>query len=190
MNLSLLSLDQLEGMLMSPGPHSFACNDRADPSYLVRLGNRDRALTERLAVARELLVRSSYQELLGKSLLDSPTAARDYLRIHFAALPCEVFVAVFLDAGNRVIECVELFRGTLTQVSVYPREVVRHALAFHASSVLVAHQHPSGCPEPSHADEYLTKALTAALALIDVRVIDHLVFGGGQFVSLAERGLL
>jgi DNA repair protein RadC len=147
-------------------------------------------LRTRLAVARELLLRGAREELLTKSLIDSPAAARDYLRLHFAALGHEVFVAVFLDAQNRVLACEEAFRGTLTQTSVFPREIVRAALWHGASACLFSHNHPSGATEPSRADELLTRTLREALALVDVRVVDHLIFAGGQFNSFAERGLL
>ena len=102
----------------------------------------------------------------------------------------EVFVCVFLDSQNRVIACEELFRGTLAQTSVYPREVVKAALAHNAAAVIFAHNHPSGVAEPSRADELLTQALKQALALVDVKVLDHFVVAGAGAVSFAERGLL
>ena len=106
------------------------------------------------------------------------------------SLPHEVFVAMFLDAQNRVIETEELFRGTLTQTSVYPREVVKRALHYNAGAVILAHNHPSGVAEPSHADETLTQALKQALALVDIRVLDHFIVAGSSVLSFAERGLL
>ena len=106
------------------------------------------------------------------------------------ALPHEVFVALFLDAQNRVIGIEELFRGTLTQTSVYPREVVKRALHHNAAALIFAHNHPSGVAEPSRADEALTQALKQALALIDVRVLDHFIVAGSGVLSFAERGLL
>ena len=115
---------------------------------------------------------------------------REYLRLHFATLPHEVFVVIYLDAQSHVIACEELFRGTLTQTSVYPREIVCAALHCHAASVILAHNHPSGMPEPSRADEFLTRQVAASLALVDVRVLDHVLYDGGSFVSFAERGLL
>ena len=120
--------------------------------------------------------------------LASPDAVRDYLRLLLADRPHEVFAVVFLDAQNRVIETLELFRGTLTQTSVYPREVVKLALARNAAAVILAHNHPSGAAEPSTADELLTRALKDALGLVDVRVLDHFVIGKGDPVSLASRG--
>jgi DNA repair protein RadC len=97
---------------------------------------------------------------------------------------------LFLDHQHRLLELEEMFRGTLTQTSVYPREVVRRAMALNAAAVILAHNHPSGLAEPSRADEYLTQSLKSALGLVDVRVLDHLVVGRGQVVSMAERGLL
>ncbi len=120
----------------------------------------------------------------------SPDDAKAFMALRLGNLPHEVFAAIFVDAQHRVIEYRELFRGTLTQTSVYPREVVREALLFNAAAVLIGHNHPSGVGEPSRADEYLTQTLKTALALVDVRVLDHLVVAGGQVTSFAERGLL
>jgi DNA repair protein RadC len=122
--------------------------------------------------------------------LNSPAAVRTYLRLKLAGLEHEVFVCVFLDAQNRVIQVEELFRGTLTQTSVYPREVVKAALRCNAGAAIFAHNHPSGVSEPSHADELLTTTLKTALALVDVRVLDHFVVAGAGILSFAERGLL
>ena len=122
--------------------------------------------------------------------LASPDAVRDYLRLLLADRPHEVFAVVFLDAQNRVIVTLEMFRGTLTQTSVYPREVLIEALARNAASVILCHNHPSGVAEPSRADQALTQTLKAALALVDVRVLDHFVVTRGGIVSFAERGLL
>lgn len=124
------------------------------------------------------------------STLDSPSAVRDYLRLKLANREHELFIALFLDVQNRLIACEELFRGTLTQTSVYPREVVKAVLRHNAGSVIFAHNHPSGVTEPSRADELLTAALKEALALVDVRIVDHFVVAGTGAVSFAERGLL
>ena len=121
---------------------------------------------------------------------DSPQAVRDYLRLQLAGADRELFGVLFLDARNAVIAFEVLFAGTLTQTSVYPREVVRRALELHAAAVILTHNHPSGAAEPSPADEYLTHTLGAALKLVDVRILDHMVVGGLDSVSLAERGLL
>ena len=122
--------------------------------------------------------------------LASPEAVRDYLRLFLHDRGHEVFVCVFLDSQNRVIACDELFRGTLAQTSVYPREVVKAALAHNAAAVIFAHNHPSGVAEPSRADELLTQSLKQALALVDIRTLDHFVVAGNALVSFAERGLL
>jgi DNA repair protein RadC len=122
--------------------------------------------------------------------LASPDAVRDYLRLLLADRPHEVFAVVFLDAQNRVIVTLEMFRGTLTQTSVYPREVLIEALARNAASVILCHNHPSGVAEPSRADQALTQTLKSALALVDVRVLDHFIVTRSGIVSFAERGLL
>jgi DNA repair protein RadC len=123
-------------------------------------------------------------------VLSAPGAVRDYLRLLLHDRGHEVFVCVFLDAQHRVIACDELFRGTLSQTSVYPREVVKAALAHNAAAVIFAHNHPSGVAEPSRADELLTQTLKQALALVDVRVLDHFVVAGAGSVGFAERGLI
>ena len=122
--------------------------------------------------------------------LESPDAVRDYLHLLLADRPHEVFTVVFLDAQNRVLDAVEMFRGSLTQTSVYPREVVIEALARQAAAVILAHNHPSGQPEPSQADKVLTRTLQSALALVDVRVLDHFVATRSTLLSFAEQGLL
>ena len=120
----------------------------------------------------------------------SPAAVLDYLRLTLAPREHEVFAVVLLDSQNRVIHLEELFRGTITQTSVYPREVVKLALRHNAASVILAHNHPSGVAEPSKADDYLTAALKNALDLIDIRVLDHFVIAGRTYTSYAERGRL
>lgn len=125
-----------------------------------------------------------------RDCLQTPEAVKDYLRLRLATRPHEVFMVLFLDSQNRLIAAEELFRGTLAQTSVYPREVVIEALAKGAASVILAHNHPSGIPEPSTADLALTEVLKKTLALVDVRVLDHIVVGGASAVSLAERGLM
>jgi len=122
--------------------------------------------------------------------LSTPNAVRDYLRLSLAGREHEVFMVVLLDAQHRVLRCDELFRGTLTQTSVYPREIVKLALATNAASAIFAHNHPSGVSEPSRADELLTRQLKAALALVDVKVLDHFVVADAEWISFAERGLL
>ncbi len=126
----------------------------------------------------------------GAAALSDAELLAIFLRLKLTALPHEVFLAVFLDAQNRVLEAEELFRGTLTQTSVYPREVVKRALANNAAGVILAHNHPSGVAEPSQADRWLTDQLKAALALVDVKVLDHFVIAGRDVLSFAERGLI
>ncbi len=144
----------------------------------------------KLQAARELAARAIAEDLSGRDCLSSPRAVRDLLKLRLAGLPHEVFVCLQLDAQHRVIAFEELFRGTLTQTSVYPREVVKAALRANAAAVIFAHNHPSGVAEPSHADEILTRSLKAALALVDVQVLDHFIVAGTRTMSFAERGLL
>lgn len=125
-----------------------------------------------------------------ESMLNSPSAVRQYLTLRMAQLEHEVFIVLFLDSQNRAITIEEMFRGTLTQASVYPREVVKRALQLNAGSVIFAHNHPSGVAEPSHADENLTQKLKKALALVDVQVLDHFIVAGAKTLSFAERGIL
>ena len=122
--------------------------------------------------------------------LTSPSAVRNYLRLLLAHREHEVFVCVFLDAQNRVIAAEELFRGTLTSTSVYPREVLKQALKHNAAAVILAHNHPSGVAEPSIQDQALTRTLTEALALVDIKILDHFICGGASSMSFAERGLI
>lgn len=123
-------------------------------------------------------------------MFGSPDAVKNYLQLQLARRPHEVFAVLLMDAQNRLIEMEELFRGTLTQTSVYPREVVLAALRVGAAAVILAHNHPSGTVQPSRADEALTQTIKAALALVDVRVLDHVIVAPGQALSMAERGLL
>lgn len=143
-----------------------------------------------LQAVLEMARRSLREQIARNTVLGSPQAVRDYLRLKLQDRPHEVFVGVFLDAQNRVLAVEELFRGTLTQTSVYPREVVKRALHHNAGALIFAHNHPSGVAEPSRADEALTQALKQALALVDVKVLDHFVIGAGAAMSFAERGLL
>ena len=143
-----------------------------------------------LAAVLEIARRALAQRLRESPLFDSPQRVKDYLRLQLGARPHEVFAVLFVDAQHRLLAMEEMFRGTLTQTSVYPREVARRALELGAAAVVLAHNHPSGAAEPSRADEYLTQALKSALGLLDVRVLDHLVVGRDSVVSFAERGLL
>ena len=143
-----------------------------------------------LVAVLELARRALAQQLKDQPLFSTPQAVRDYLQLQLGSRPHEIFAVLFLDSQNRLIALEEMFRGTLTQTSVYPREVVVRALALHAASVVLAHNHPSGEAKPSRADEALTHTLKAALALVDVRVLDHFVVTSSQSVSMAELGLL
>lgn len=145
---------------------------------------------EKCFVARELTKRWLREELKRNCVFSAPAAVRDYLRLHFSGQEHESFLVLFLDAQNGLIASEELFRGTLTQTSVYPREIVKAALRHNAGAVILAHNHPSGVAEPSRADEALTQALKQALALVDVKVLDHFVVAGSCAVGFSERGLL
>jgi DNA repair protein RadC len=152
----------------------------ADGQY--RPANADEVLRQ----ARRVLS----QRVRRGATMSSPQAVKDYLRLQIGVLEHEVFTVIFLDAQHRLIALKEMFRGTVTQTSVYPREVVKEALAVNAAAVIFAHNHPSGAADPSRADEFLTQSLKTALALVDVRVLDHLVVAGADVVSFSERGLL
>src|ERR1700712_832272 len=143
-----------------------------------------------IAAVIELARRALTQELTQRPVFDSPAKVKSFVQLQLAQHTFEVFAVLFLDAQNRMLKFEEMFRGTLTQTSVYPREVVKRALDLGAAAVILAHNHPSGAAEPSRADEFLTQTLKSALALVDVRVLDHLVVGRGAVVSFAERGLL
>ena len=138
----------------------------------------------------EMARRSFSEQMRTKSVLDSPKDVRDYLRLTLANLPHEVFVVVFLNTQNEVLVVEELFRGSLTQTSVYPREVVKRALACNAASAILAHNHPSGNTEPSIADKTLTKSLVEALKTVDVQVLDHFIVSPSSSMSFAEQGIM
>lgn len=158
---------------------------------LARLPGIGPAKAAQLAASLELARRALAGPLKTKDALASPQAVRDWLRLSLGTLQHEVFIALWLDAQNRLIASEELFRGTLTQTSVYPREVVKRALAHNAGAVVLAHNHPSGLAEPSPADEVLTSSLKQALGLIDVKLLDHFIVAGGATpLSFAERGLI
>ena len=157
---------------------------------LDRIKGLGAAKSAQLGAALELAKRSMDETLRAGPGLTSPGAVRDYLRLALGGRPHEVFVCIWLDAQHRVIRSEELFRGTLTQTSVYPREVVKAAMAANAAAVIFSHNHPSGVAQPSQADELLTRNLKDALALVDVKVLDHFIVAGAQAISFAERGLL
>jgi DNA repair protein RadC len=162
----------------------------ASPAAIRELPGWGVAGYARLQAVVELGKRMLRDDATRAAPMDSPQTVRSYLCLALARRGHEIFAVLFLDAQHRLIACEEMFRGTLTQTSVYPREVVKHALAHNCAAVILAHNHPSGVAEPSRADEALTRALQSALALIDVRVLDHIVVAGASSVSFAERGLL
>lgn len=139
-----------------------------------------------LQLAQELLV----EEMGHVPAFDSPTSVADYLKLHFAGQMHESFVVLFLSAQHHLLASEAMFRGTLTQTSVYLREVIKQALHHNAAAVILAHNHPSDGTEPSRADEVLTRTLSTALAMVDVRVLDHLIVAGSRSLSMAERGLI
>lgn len=163
---------------------------RRQPDDFRRVKGLGPAKRAELAAVLEMARRALDQQLRRGPVFDSPSKVKDYVALRLGGLPREVFGVLFLDGQHRLVEWRELFQGTLTQTSVYPREVVRQALALNAGAVILAHNHPSGLAEPSRADEYLTTTLKTALGLVDIRVLDHLVVGAGQVVSFAERGLI
>ncbi|ACM34211.1 MULTISPECIES: RadC family protein [Diaphorobacter] len=162
----------------------------ASSQDLQRIKGLGPAKRAELMAVLELARRAMAQQLREREVFDSPQAVQHYLQLHLAGRTHEVFAVLFLDSGNRLIAMEELFRGTLTQTSVYPREVVLRALHHHAAAVVLAHNHPSGSVQPSRADEALTQTLKAALALVDVRVLDHVIVAPGAALSMAEQGLV
>ena len=138
----------------------------------------------------ELARRALSQRLKEREAFQTPDAVKQYLQLQLAHKNHEVFAVLFLDNQNRMLAMEELFRGTLSQTSVYPREVVMRALHYQAAAVVLSHNHPSGSVQPSRADEHLTQTLKASLALVDVRVLDHIIVSQGQTLSMAEQGLM
>lgn len=146
-----------------------------------------------LVAVLELARRAMAQQLKAREVFATPEAVKHYLQLHLSSknhANHEVFVVMFLDVQHRLLALEEMFRGTLSQTSVYPREIVLRALHHQAAAVVFAHNHPSGSVQPSRADEALTQTLKAALALVDVRVLDHIIVGTGETLSMAERGLM
>ena len=191
MNVTALSREDLVSEMLAPLPPTFAAGAlRVSDADLSAPPSPESLLARRLSVARELLLRDLREQMHRGPVMTSPQILRDWLRLYCAGLEHEVFLVLYLDANHRLIEPQELFRGTLTQTSVYPRELVKGALARNAAALAVAHNHPSGQAEPSRADEFLTQTLKSTLSLVDVRIIDHLVVAGDQVVSFAERGLI
>jgi DNA repair protein RadC len=186
-----MSAVDLARALLAHFDNSLARLAAATPQELTVVNGIGPAKAAQLVATLELARRGLHEELRQRATLSAPNAVRDWLRLRLGPLPHEVFIALWLDAQNRLIADTELFRGSLTQTSVYPREVVKQALAQNAAAVIFAHNHPSGVAEPSQADELLTRTLKQALALVDVRLVDHfIVAGNAPPLSFAERGLL
>lgn len=160
----------------------------ATPDDLKRVKGLGPAKRAEIVAVLELARRAMAQQLKARTVFADPDTIKHYLKLHLAARSYEVFAVIFLDAQNRLLAMEEMFRGTLTQTSVYPREVALRALHHQACAVVLAHNHPSGTVQPSRADETLTQTLKAALALLDVRVLDHIIVGPGQALSMAESG--
>jgi DNA repair protein RadC len=179
---------QLSAELLQPNGVAGLLQASAESLKLTKgLGPAKQA--ELLAVF-ELARRALGQQLQQREVFHTPGAIKHYLQLQLAHKNHEVFAVLFLDNQNRLLATEELFRGTLSQTSVYPREVVMRALHHQAAAVVLSHNHPSGSVQPSRADEHLTQTLKAALALVDVRVLDHIIVGQGQALSMAEQGLL
>ena len=194
-NQNELSDAQLEELLLSGarGLHAPTPSLRAHqaPRYLGTSERRVVALDSLLACAREISRRRRIRDFQHEAVtMTEPDRAAKLLVEHFDGHECEVFVVLFLNAQHRLLAVEEMFRGTLSQTVVYAREVVKRALALNAGAVILAHNHPSGVCEPSRADEHLTTTLKNSLALVDIRVLDHLIVGRTEVVSFAERGLL
>ncbi len=162
----------------------------ATPVEMARAQGVGPAKRAELAAVLEIARRTLAQQLKAAPVFDSPQKVKDFVALRLGGLTREVFGVLFLDSQHRLIEMQELFRGTLAQTSVYPREVLRQALLLNAGAAILVHNHPSGVAEPSRADEMLTQTLVSALRVIDVRVLDHMVVGVGTVVSFAERGLM
>ncbi|MHB8949453.1 MAG: RadC family protein [Rhodoferax sp.] len=162
----------------------------ASADDLKRIKGLGPAKRAEIVAVLELARRAMAQRLQDRCVFDTPDAVKHYLQLHLSSRRHEVFAVLFLDVQNRLLALEELFRGTLTQTSVYPREVVLRALHHQASAVVLAHNHPSGTVQPSRADEMLTQTLKTTLALIDVRVLDHVIVAPGEALSMAERGLM
>ena len=182
------AVDLARDVVAQFGSLSALCS--ADQEKFCGIHGLGRAKYVQLQAVLEMARRALREKLKQGVALNTPKAVRDYLRLHLQHRPHEIFVGVFLDAQHRVLAVEDLFSGTLTQTSVYPREVVKSALRHNAAALIFAHNHPSGVAEPSRADELLTANLKRALALVDVKVLDHFVVGADSTMSFAESGLL
>ena len=173
-----------------PYPIGVPCANEREQTWCTKISN-NALLQRKLSVARELLMRQMRSQMRRGPVMDSPQTLRDWLRLYCAGLQYEVLLVLYLSSSHALIDAVQLFRGTLTRTSVYPRELVKEALAHNCSALAIAHNHPSsGSIEPSHADKSITQDLRNALALVDVRLIDHFIVSGDRVLSFAECGLL
>ena len=163
---------------------------QADAARLKTIKGLGPAKRAELQAVVEMARRALAQPMRAEPVFDTPSRVQDYLALQLAGREREVFVVMFLNAQHHLLALEEMFFGTLTHTSVHPREVARRALALNAAAVVLGHNHPSGVAEPSRADEHLTQQLVRALQLVDVRVLDHVVVGQGQVVSMLQRGLL
>ena len=174
----LQHFDGLTGLMCADADSVLACQGIGDAKYAL------------LRASVELARRLALQELRGADVLSSPEQTREFLQHHLGGEVREVFSVIFLDSQHRVLRCEDLFLGTLDGAAVYPREVAVRALQYRAAAVIFAHNHPSGVPQPSSADKRITERLVAALGLLDIRVLDHIIVGSGCEFSFAEQGLL
>lgn len=172
--------------------HSNLSNTSINPPSLIQAGDGRYHLSEPASLDDVYNLMLSLLEIkyLRPDALSSPEEVRRFLQVKLANLEHEIFSVVFLDSQHRVISYEEMFRGTIDSASVYPREIVKRCLQLNAAAVIFSHSHPSGVPDPSNADKRITERLQAALALVDIRVLDHIVIGGSDSVSMAERGML
>jgi DNA repair protein RadC len=164
-----------------------------EPQQGARLWVRGALDELRTATAAEIIAaarRAMTRRVRRGMAMDSPHTVREFLTVKLGTLEHETFAVLLLDSRHRLIDYVELFRGTIDKASVHPREVVKLALARNAAALVLAHPHPSGAAEPSQADELITRRLKEALALVDVRLLDHIIVAGGEAISFSERGLL
>ena len=161
-----------------------------EPAQLMRMEGLGPARATTLAVVIELARRVAREQMEQNTLLDNPDAVREYLGLTLRGLEHEAFVALFLNSQHRLITADMMFKGTVNQTAVYPREVLKHALKLNAAAVILSHNHPSGHPEPSDADLSLTRTLQAVLGQVDIRVLDHIIVAGNQQYSFSQHGLL
>lgn len=191
-SLHLMSREELARELVAAPKtrRNTATTDATSTPNCLRTPAYDQKVRRKLDLAREILLRDLTEPLKRTWSLTSPKTVREWLTIRYCGVEREIFLALYLDVKMRLIDTEDLSAGTLTTTSVYPRELVKSALRHNACFILFAHNHPSGCPDPSDADVNLTRTLRKAMALIDIEVLDHVIVGSGDFFSFAEKGLL